>query len=213
MSKKDCTSLMIKILQSRAMTTVGQYCLKDHLQNSLETAKGKQDCLCEAHWVPPSPLPPRFNQTLYRWLRLSLESIHHLKHCIWFPTDTQEKAVCDVNIKASWRVAVPILLLPFSHHIREGLISLWYLHVDDRAEPFFQPILWDKSKAITQIPGENYMRFSWFYELPSWEDPEALSDPCVFFTFLWKGKVQTTLHKVRFGVYSVICDKQHLKFL
>lgn len=164
MSKKDHTNLMIKILQSRSVTTIGQYCLKDHLQTSLETAKGKQGCLHEAHWVPPRPLP-RFNQTLHRLLRLSLESVWHLKHCIWFPADTQEKAVCDVNIKASWRVAVPILLLSFYRHIREGLIRLWYLHVDDGAESFFQAILWDESKAIMQIPGENYTRFSWFYEL------------------------------------------------
>lgn len=54
MSKKERTNLMIKIPQSRAMTTIGQYCRKDHLQ----TAKGKQECLCEMHWVlPSSPIP------------------------------------------------------------------------------------------------------------------------------------------------------------
>lgn len=71
-----------------------------------------------------------------------------------FSPDPQEKAVLGVNIKARWRVAVPTLLLPCSHHRREGLINLWYLPVDDRAELFFQPILWGESKAIMQIPAK-----------------------------------------------------------
>lgn len=132
------------------------------MQNNLNTTKGKQDCLCQGHWVLPS-FPLHFNQTLNRWLRLSLESIWHLKHCIWFPHDPQNKAVFDVNIKASWKVVVPTFLLPFSHHLREGLISLWYLLVDDRAESLFQAILWDESKAIMQIPAEYWIYLSWFY--------------------------------------------------
>lgn len=72
--KKDHANPMVNIPQSGARATIGQYCLKDHLQNSLDTAKGKQDWLCQGHWASPS-FPLHFNQTLNRWLRLSLESI------------------------------------------------------------------------------------------------------------------------------------------
>lgn len=188
---------------SGARATIGQYCLKDHLQNSLDTTKGKQACLCQGHWVPPS-FPLHFNQTLNKWLRLSLESIGHLKHCIWFPPNLQEKAVFDVNIKTRQRVVVPTLLLSFSHHLREGLISLWYLPVDDRAESLFQAILWDESKAIMQIPEEYWTYLSWFYDLhfgKSQELPQSslnslssckivganvsYSQFCCLFSYLW----------------------------
>lgn len=49
MSRKDHANLMTEILQSGAKIAVGQYYLKDHMQNSLETGKGKQDSLCEVH--------------------------------------------------------------------------------------------------------------------------------------------------------------------
>lgn len=44
------------------------------------------------------------------------------------------------------------------------LISLRYLHVDDRAEFFLTSCSPRLIQAIMQIPGENYTRFSWFYE-------------------------------------------------
>lgn len=76
-----------------------------------------------------------------------------------------QKPIFDVNIKTRWRVVVPTLLLPFSHHLREGLLSLWYLPVDDRAESLFQAILWEKYKAIMQIPEEYWACLGWFYQL------------------------------------------------
>lgn len=70
-----------------------------------------------------------------------------------------------MSIKAKLRVVLPILLLTFSHHLGEGLLSLWYLPVDDRTESLFQAILWDEFKAIMQIPTEYWTYLSWFYEL------------------------------------------------
>lgn len=41
-----------------------------------------------------------------------------------------------MNIKDNWKVAVPVLILPFSPHIREGLISLWITELNPFSKLF-----------------------------------------------------------------------------